>query len=124
MSSTRILAWTIVTILFAALEIPVHLTAQDNVGTNARHHHYLLIDLGTLGGPDSTIFGLTRPLNNRGMVSSCATTSVLDPNFPNINPYFSAPGDSYIQHTYLWQDAPLSDLGTLAGGTSSCEHRG
>jgi probable HAF family extracellular repeat protein len=103
---------------FALIAISHPLAAQEY---HARHHHYKLVDLGTLGGPDSNIFGLTGPLNNRGMVSSCATTSVPDPNYPNINPYFSAPGDSYIQHTFLWQHGVLSDLGTLPGGTSSCE---
>ena len=108
----------VIAIVFAVLAISLQVAAQKYY---ARHHHYKLIDLGTLGGPDSIIFGLTVPLNNRGMVSSCATTSVLDPNYPNINPYFSAPGDSYIQHAFLWQDGVLSDLGTLPGGTSSCE---
>src|ERR1700690_925710 len=105
-------------IAFALMAIAVQVAAQEY---HERHHHYMLVDLGTLGGPDSTIFGLTGPLNNRGMVSSCATTSVLDPSFPNINPYFSATGDSYIQHAFLWQDGALLDLGTVPGGTSSCE---
>lgn len=108
-----------IAISFALLAMSLQLAAQEE---HAKHHHYKLIDLGTLGGPDSIVFGLTGPLNNRGMVSSCATTSVQDPNYPNINPYFStAPGASYIQHTFLWQDGVLLDLGTLPGGTSSCE---
>jgi probable HAF family extracellular repeat protein len=103
-------------IFFAGLAISLQLAAQGQ----DKHHHYKLIDLA-LGGPDSIIFGLTVPLNDWGMVSSCATTSVLDPNFPDINPYFGAPGDSYIQHAFLWRDGFLSDLGTLQNGTSSCE---
>jgi len=111
------LLWIAVVTLSAALASSNPQAAQQEQDHYRQHHYYKLVDLGTLGGPDSTIFGLTGPLNNQGMVSSCATTSVLDPNYPNINPYFSAPGDSYIQHAFLWQNGLLSDLGlgTLGG---------
>jgi hypothetical protein len=47
---TRIIAMT----LFA-LAIPVAVAAQDNATQNhkAKHHHYQLFDMGTLGGPIS-----------------------------------------------------------------------
>ena len=100
---------------FALVAISLQLAAQEE---HPKHHHYKVIDL-SLGGPTGVIFGLTGPLNSRGMASSCADTSVLDTNYPNINPYFGS--DPYIQHTFLWQDGILVDLGTLPGGTSSCE---
>jgi probable HAF family extracellular repeat protein len=110
--------------LFVALAIPVQLAAQDKQDQNKSHthHHYKLIDL-SLGGPDSLFYGGTGPMNAAGMASSCANTPTLDPNYPNINPYFSAPldGELYIQHVFLWENGVLSDLGTLPGGTSSCE---
>jgi probable HAF family extracellular repeat protein len=120
--------WTSVVVmtLFAALMMPVWTAAQDNPSKdhNNKHHHYKLIDLGTLGGPQSIVTGLTRPLNNQGVVTSCADTSILDPNNPQ-NPFFFQPNypgglDPYIQHAFRWQNGVLSDLGTLPGGTSSC----
>lgn len=117
---TRIIALA----LFAALAISVQLAAQDNKPqSQPKHHHYQLIDLGTLGGPQSVIYELaTRPLNNRGTVVSCADTPNLDPNNPQ-NPYFLYPDfvvDPYIQHISQWRDGEKTDLGTLPGGTSSC----
>jgi len=53
--------------LFAALAVPIQLAAQ--------HSRYKLIDIGTVGGPNS--IGLTgnpnapQSLNNRGMVAVC-----------------------------------------------------
>jgi probable HAF family extracellular repeat protein len=105
----------VLAIVFAVLAISLQLAAQE---MHTKHHHYKLIDL-SLGGPTGVIFGLTGPLNNGGMASSCADTSVLDSNYPKINPYFGS--DPYIQHTFLWRDLVLVDLGTLPGGTSSCE---
>jgi probable HAF family extracellular repeat protein len=109
-----------------ALAMPVCMAAQDNApqNHNPKHHQYKLIDLRTLGGPQSIIFGLTRPLNNEGEVTGCADTSTLDPNNPQ-NPYFGQPNysnglDPYIQHAFHWQGGSPSDLGTLPGGTSSC----
>src|SRR5271166_1492113 len=120
--------WTSVVVmtLFAALAMPVGMAAQDNTSQDhkSKHHQYKLKDLGTLGGPQSIIFGLTRPLNNQGLVTGCADTSTLDPDNPQ-NPYFGQPNysgglDPYIQHAFQFQDGVLSDLGTLPGGTSSC----
>ena len=112
--------------LFTALAMPVWTAAQNSPSQdhNPKHHQYKLVDLGTLGGPQSIIYGLTGPLNNRGVVTGCADTSTLDPNNPQ-NPYFGQPNysgglDPYIQHAFQWQNGVLSDLGTLPGGTSSC----
>lgn len=109
--------------LVGVLALPIWLAAQDNPDGNHRHHHYQLIDLGTLGGPQSIIYeAATRPLNNQGTVTGCADTSTLDPNNPQ-NPYFAYPNgvvDPYIQHVFRWRDGVLTDLGTLPGGTSSC----
>jgi hypothetical protein len=58
----------------ASLTIPNRVQGQLERG-QLHHYHYKLIDLGTPGGPDSLIYGLTGPLNNRGMASTCGTTT-------------------------------------------------
>ena len=111
----RTLAFSVtVTILLALAASPL-LAAQEG---RAMHHRYKLVDMGTFGGPTSAIYALTGPLNNRGVADSCADTSNLDPNYPNINPFFGS--DPYVQHAFRWQKGRLQDLGTLPGGTSSC----
>ena len=115
----RILVCAFSICAIAALTIPNRVQGQLERG---QLHHYKLIDLGTLGGPVGLFFGLTGPLNNRGMASTCVSTSEMDPNFPNINLYFdSGPQPNFIEHAVLWQQGVLTDLGTLPGGTSSCE---
>jgi probable HAF family extracellular repeat protein len=100
--------------------VPARSYAQEK---SEAHHHYKLIDLGTLGGPQSVIFETaTRPLNNRGTVVGCGDTPNLDPNNPQ-NPYFlfvENVVDPFIQHVFEWHEGVHSDLGTLPGGTSSC----
>lgn len=117
---------SVVVITLFALAMPVGMAAQDipSQDHKSKHHQFKLKDLGTLGGPQSIIFGLTRPLNNRGVVTGCSDTSTLDPNNPK-NPYFSQPNypnglDPYIQHAFQWKDGVLNDLALLPGGTSSC----
>jgi probable HAF family extracellular repeat protein len=99
------------------IAMSVQLAAQ-NKQDHPKHHHYKLIDLGTFGGPSSGITLEVGPLNNHGMVTSCADTSLFDLNYPNTNPDFG--GDPYIQDGFLWQAGNLFNLGTLPGGTSSC----
>lgn len=120
-SENCILAIAVITIL----SFPPALVAQDASAQSKRaeRHHYKLVDLGTLGGPQSIIYeAATRPLNNRGTLTGCADTSTLDPNNPQ-NPYFAYPNnvvDPYEQHVFRWHDGVQADLGTLPGGTSSC----
>ena len=87
--------------LFAALAVPVRLAAQDK--------RYKLIDLGTLGGPNSyfTFIG-ARSLNNRGMATGSADTAMA------VSPPFCF-NDCFLAHTFVLQNGVLIDLGGLPG---------
>jgi hypothetical protein len=43
--------------LFTAVTMPVSLAAQEQKEEKNEHHHYKLIDVGTLGGPNSLFSG-------------------------------------------------------------------
>jgi probable HAF family extracellular repeat protein len=80
---------------------------------------YRLVDLGTLGGPNSGFFEFNNYLNaHRALATSCSDTANLDPAFPNVNPWFD--NSPYIQHAFRATPEGIRDLGALPGGTSSC----
>ena len=110
---SKTLTWIAAMNLFAALATPVGLAAQ--------HTRYKLVDLGTLGGPQSfSFFGDAQPMNNRGTAVGQADTSVLDPNYPNFNPYLgSGSPDAFIEHAFKLQNGMRTDLGALPGVNSS-----
>src|SRR5262252_1775435 len=66
--------------LFAALGVPVRLIAQDATESSKKtqHLHYKLIDMGTLGGPQSYLNdgnggnNAVNVLNNHGTLASWA----------------------------------------------------
>lgn len=89
-ASTGVLALT----LLAALAIPARLAAQKEREHAIEHHHYTVTDLGTLGGTFSTAQGISE----EGKV---AGWSLL-------------PGDQ-TQHSFLWVEGSMIDLGTLGG---------
>jgi probable HAF family extracellular repeat protein len=115
---TRSYGSIFVTTLFA-LAIPVSGTAAPE------DHHYKLIDLGTLGGPQS--FGDAghgaANINNKGIAAGVADTATLDPNYPNfgLQGIFSLDGtlDPYVHHTFLARDGSVTDLGALPGADNS-----
>ena len=113
---TNIFAFTV----FAALAMPVCGVAQ-NIATQepkATHHHYKLIDVGTLGGPSSFFSGpILQILNNRGTFAVIANTATANPN-PGCNIPFSPP-DCFVEHAAVWHGGTLIDLGVLAGGVNS-----
>jgi hypothetical protein len=77
---------------------------------------YRLIDLGTFGGQasyltDPGIEGVSKVLNNQGMLAGKANTSTPDP-------YCGLP-NCFDAHAFRWDKGVLTDLGTLPGGDNS-----
>ena len=69
---------------------------------------YKLIDLGTLGGPNSSENIQSPILNNEGVVVGFSDTSI-----PCVIP------DCFFFHAFRWRKGILSDLGTLPDGDNS-----
>lgn len=109
---------TIPLLLVCLSVLSTNLIAQESA---ARQHkpRYRLVDVGTLGGPVSTVFEYNNNLAKyKPLVTNCADTAQLDPDAANGNPLFG--GDPYIQHGYRWSPEGLGDLRPLRGGTNSC----
>jgi probable HAF family extracellular repeat protein len=83
------------------------LDGQDLPKAN-KHHHYKLVDLGTLGGPNSQVNGLEaiRDISRRGTVTGAADTTTTDP-FCFV--------DCFVNHAFAWRNGKLTDLGALPG---------
>jgi probable HAF family extracellular repeat protein len=111
--------------LFAALAIPVRMAAQEQ----AKHRHYKLIDMGTLGGPQSyfnslnltdrfgfgTVFyNLAQVRNSHGVFVGFANTKTPDPY-----PAFCYVPDCFVTHAFQFRSGIKTDLGVLPGGASS-----
>ena len=67
--------------------------------------HYVLKDLGTLGGPNSYLSGGSHYLNSNGTIVGGADTADWDP----------ACGCA-VSHAFKWNNGRLTDLGTLPDG--------
>jgi probable HAF family extracellular repeat protein len=89
-----------------ALAIPVSLAAQEHP---TKHHTYKLIDLGTLGGPNSSVNGAAPPmLNNKGVVAGEADTSAPCAYLGGL-----------ISPAFKWEKGALINMGLLPGGCFS-----
>jgi probable HAF family extracellular repeat protein len=102
---------------FAAATLPPVSSAQDTaIETHtAKHHHYMLIDIGTFGGPNSTTtWGgpWSKTLTSGGIVIGEADTSAADP-------YCLLYPDCFVNHAFQWKNGALTDLDALPGTNSS-----
>jgi probable HAF family extracellular repeat protein len=122
MKSAKLTCITAMT-LFSALAIPVRLRAQDKQEHNKhhkhhKHHHYQLIDMGTFGGPNSSINWPIKggSLNRRGVTVGWSATPT--PTTPTSNRLICGGLDGkvpFITHAFRWQKGVVTDLGSLAG---------
>ena len=115
---TRTITLIITLAVLAALAMPPMSPAQNTSIQNqtAQHHHYVLIDIPTLGGPNSRFqfpgyVGET--INSQGTAVAEADTSTPDPFSPNC--FF----DCFVNHPVQWRNGVLTDLGALPGVNSS-----
>jgi probable HAF family extracellular repeat protein len=106
-------------LLFAALVAPIRLAAQE-------HTRYKLIDVNTLGGPNSFVnFQLPPSLNKRGAVVGSSQTIVPLP--PHANGFLCAvpvpahPGPN-VYHAFEWKTGLLIDLGALPPSEENCSN--
>jgi len=109
---TRIAALT----LFAALALPVRLTAQETANPNHahQHHHYQLVDIGTFGGPDSSY--AEPPPSPGGRLLNSSGTAVGSGDTPTADPYcVSFNFDCYVGYGFKWQDGVANALSPLSG---------
>jgi hypothetical protein len=115
----KIGTWTTVGIAasLVGFALPVASVAQNSEANTPKHHHYKLIDLGTLGGSRSyfspgsgqLIGQFSHVLNNRGTAVGFANTPLPDPFF---NFCFDIEGDCLLTHAFQTQGANgLTDLG-------------
>jgi probable HAF family extracellular repeat protein len=86
----------------------------------ARQLQYRLVDLGTLGGPNSfQVFGYTdaflteRALSSFGTFAGWSSTADADPYSPAC--FF----DCFVDHAFQWRNGKITDLGALPGPSGS-----
>jgi probable HAF family extracellular repeat protein len=110
----------ITVVLLATLAIAADAATQNkaNQQLGAKHHQYKVVDLGTFGGPFSTVTGFSHALTALGTVVGGADTPDANPNPGCLN---TAQGgtDCDVNHAFQWRHGTLTDLGTLPGGVNS-----
>jgi hypothetical protein len=106
--------------LLAGLTLNILLAAQEQSAEKERKAHpwFILVDLGTFGGPTSFLdccaVQVAPVLNKRGTFVGGADTPASNPNYAIFNPLIGP--DPYVDTGFKWQRGILTNLGTLPGG--------
>jgi len=104
--------------LLASLTLTVCVNAEKGQVPAAKHHRYKVVDLGTFGGPGSSVNCCEHQITARGVVVGSADTSAANPNPGCFNGPLGGT-DCNVNQAFLWRDGTLTDLGALPGGYNS-----
>jgi probable HAF family extracellular repeat protein len=105
------------TTCFAILCVGVVDGGAQEADPTTPHHHYTLIDLGTLGGRQSYLNFYAHILNRHGTIAGFADTPAGDPHFPNFDSCSNP--DCLVSHAIVRRNGVVTDLGALSPNTSS-----
>ena len=108
----------LMTALLSTLALTVGTTAQSSQAPVAKHHRYKVVDLGTFGGPSSSVNCCEHQITARGVVVGSADTSAANPNPGCFNGPLGVP-DCNVSQAFQWRDGALTNLGALPGGYNS-----
>jgi len=113
---SNLAAWIVAIVLGGAFSFPLRTggqQAEDGANHRAR---YRLVDLGTLGGPNSyqpfgyvDSFLTEASISAGGTFAGWADTSTADPYAPDC--FF----DCFVDHAFQWKNGLRTDLGALPG---------
>ena len=113
--NTRISKWLAVFACTLFVLTVARTSAQEQQEKKKEHHHYKVVDLGTLGGPNSflseegdPLYPIGHLLNRSGEVAAIADTSVADP----FNPLCYG-SDCLTIHVFRSITGVTKDLGVL-----------
>jgi probable HAF family extracellular repeat protein len=84
----------------------------------SKHHQYKVVDLGTFGGPGSSVNCCEHQITARGVVVGSADTAAANPNPGCFNGPLGGT-DCNVNQAFQWQDGTLTNLGALPGGYNS-----
>jgi probable HAF family extracellular repeat protein len=109
----------VVAALLTTLAVTVEMSAQDRGHREgAKHHRYKVVDLGTFGGPGSSVNCCDHQITSRGVVVGSADTADANPNPGCFNGPLGGT-DCNVNQAFLWQKGTLTNLGALPGGHNS-----
>lgn len=103
--------------LFIAFGTTLNLAVQESQAQSSsrKHHHYRVFEIGTFGGPTSSIaFPPAHVLTERGTVVGWADSTIPDPLKPNC---FN--DECTVLKAFIWHDERLIDLPSLSSAANS-----
>ena len=111
-----LVACSVMIVLAGAFSLSPRSSGQQKHDKVNQPMRYRLVDLGTLGGPNSyqpfgyaADFLTEASVSDRGTFAGWSATSNADPDAPNC--FF----DCFVDHAFQWKDGVRTDLGALTG---------